>query len=77
MRDTPLTFGQKAAGCGFNPSGNERVDECKQAFADIIDAMHALRTTTLSDDVRRMASEAITNAQTAQMWSVKALTWRH
>lgn len=38
--------------------------------------MNDLRNSTLDGDVKRMASEAITNAQTAQMWAVKALTWK-
>lgn len=70
-----LTFGEKAVGLTFNPSGDERVLECKHAFADIIDALHALRTTAGPGEVSRLASVAITEAQTAQMWAVKALTW--
>ena len=43
------TFGEKAVGLSFNPSGD--------------------------DAVARRASVAITEAQTAQMWAVKAITW--
>lgn len=71
-----LTFGQMAVGASFNPSGSDAVNNCKQLFAACIDQMHALRETTESADVKRMASVAITEAQTAQMWAVKALTWR-
>lgn len=70
------TFGQKAVGLGFNPSGDDAVAQCKQEFAHTIDRMNELRATTQSAEVKRMASIAITEAQTAQMWAVKALTWR-
>jgi hypothetical protein len=72
---TELTFGQKAVGLTFNPSGNPDVHDCKLAFATAIDMMHELRESSESMDVKRMASVAITEAQTAQMWAVKALTW--
>jgi hypothetical protein len=76
------TFGQRAVGLDFNPSGDPKVTECKQAFAGIIDMLHRLRenATGASAGARseraRLASVAITEAQTAQMWAVKALTWR-
>ena len=70
------TFGQKAVGLAFNPSGDDAVGKCKQIFADAIDQMHALRNSTESNEVKRMASVAITEAQTAQMWAVKAITWK-
>ena len=38
--------------------------------------MDELRQTTADPEVKRMASLAITDAQTAQMWAVKALTWK-
>lgn len=71
-----LTFGQKAVGLTFNPSGDDAVAKCKQMYADVIDQMNDLRALSENGDVKRMASEAITNAQTAQMWAVKALTWK-
>jgi len=70
------TFGQKAVGLAFNPSGDDAVAKCKQIFADAIDQMHELRNSTDSNEVKRMASVAITEAQTAQMWAVKAITWK-
>ena len=73
---THQTFGQKAVGLSFNPSGDDAVSECKQRFADAIDQMNDLRSTTPSPEVARMASVAITKMQTAQMWAVKALTWK-
>lgn len=70
------TFGQKAVGATFNPSGDDAVARCKQTFADAIDQLDQLRARSGSSEVRRLASVAITEAQTAQMWAVKALTWK-
>jgi len=72
---TELTFGQKAVGTSFNPSGNAAVDDCKQLCADLIDQMHKLRVETTDSEQARLASIAITELQGAQMWAVKALTW--
>lgn len=71
-----LTFGQKAVGLTFNPSGDDAVGKAKQKFADAIDQLNDLRTTTTSGEVKRMCSVAITDAQSAQMWAVKAITWK-
>lgn len=71
-----LTFGQKAVGLTFNPSGDDAVGKVKQIFADAIDQMNELKNTTTSGEVKRMCSVAITEAQTAQMWAVKAITWK-
>jgi hypothetical protein len=70
------TFGEQAVGLTFNPSGDLTVHECKQEFARVIDRMNNLRSRSDNAEVKRMASIAITEAQTAQMWAVKALTWR-
>lgn len=70
------SFGQKAVGLSFNPSGDNAVDNAKKAFANIIDQLDGLRNATTSIEVKRMCSIAITEAQTAQMWSVKAITWK-
>jgi hypothetical protein len=71
-----LTFGEKAVGLTFNPSNNPEVDACKRQFARVINRMHDLRNSTDNTEVKRMASVAITEAQTAQMWAVKAITWK-
>ncbi len=71
-----LTFGQKAVGIRFNPSQESAVDVCKQRFADAIDQLHELRSTSESSEAKRLASVGITELQTAQMWAVKALTWK-
>ena len=71
------TYGQKAVGLDFNPSGDDAVTTCKVGFADLIDQMDALRAEAGTGEKARLASTAITQMQTAQMWAVKALTWRH
>jgi hypothetical protein len=71
-----LTFGERAVGLTFNPSGDARVAELKQLSAALIDACNALREGTKDPEVKRLYSIAITEAQTAQMFAVKAATWR-
>ena len=71
------TFGQKAVGLSFNPSQDMRVDVVKQHYAEIIDCLDFMRSDSSSTpEQKRLASIAITEAQGAQMWAVKALTWR-
>lgn len=70
------TFGQKAVGLTFNPGNNDGVTKCKQIYADVIDQLNDLRNSTNSPEVKRLASIAITEAQTAQMWAVKAITYK-
>lgn len=71
-----LTYGQKAVGLSFNPSSNPEVDKCKAIFAEAIDQLNALRAQTASAEVKRLCSLAITDAQSSQMWGVKAMTWK-
>jgi hypothetical protein len=70
-----ITFGEKACGVSFNPGGQANVAAIKTTFAAIIDALNDARTETNNKEVARMYSVAITDAQTAQMWAVKAATW--
>jgi hypothetical protein len=71
-----MTFGEKAVGLTFNPSGDDAVAQCKAGFAKLIDQMNDLREKAGRSEAGRLASVAITEAQTAQMWAVKALTWK-
>jgi len=73
---TDQTFGQQAVGISFNPSNDDAVHLCKAEFAAVIDRMNDLRKATDNSEVKRMASVAITEAQTAQMWAVKSITWK-
>ena len=71
-----LTFGEKAVGLTFNPSGDPKVTKVKQLFAEIIDIVNEDRGFN-RDERARHASVAITDAETAQMRAVKALTFPH
>lgn len=70
-----LTFGQKAVGISFNPGGNSLVNAFKEKYANIIDALNTAKEATTNPEVKRQLSIAITEAQTSQMWAVKAVTW--
>lgn len=71
-----LTFGEKAVGLTFNPGGDAQVHEIKRECAALIDRLATLRSQAQDGDVIRMFSIAITETQTAQMWAVKAVTWK-
>jgi hypothetical protein len=73
----PLTVGESYVGLTFNPGNNPEVDACKREFATVIDRMQDLfNKTPQLPEVQRMCEIAIINAQTAQMWAVKAITWK-
>ena len=72
-----LTYGQKAVGVKFNPSGKSEVDHIKDAYASLIDVLNEFRNGTDNPEKKRQYSVAITEAQTSQMWAVKALTWQY
>lgn len=74
--ETTMSFGQKACGVSFNPGGHEQVNKIKEAFANVVDILNDYRAETEDGEVKRMLSVAITEAQTAQMWGVKAVTWQ-
>ena len=72
-----LTFGERAVGLTFNPSGYATVEKLKKLYAQIIDTCHDRRVELMGgSEAHRLYSIAITEAQTAQMWSVKAVTWK-
>ena len=76
MTDEIQSFGERAVGLSFNPSGDANVGLLKGLAAQFIDACHEARLEATDSEVKRMYSVAITEAQTAQMWAVKAATWR-
>ena len=74
-----LSFGQKAVGIRFNHARGEtynEVDTAKENCALLIDQMNDLRNNSESSEQKRLASIAITELQSAQMWAVKAITWQ-
>jgi hypothetical protein len=70
-----LSYGEKAVGITFNPSKDENVDKIKQLYAEIIDKLNCERGEEGTEKAR-LLSVAITEAQTAQMWAVKGITWK-
>jgi hypothetical protein len=70
-----MTYGEKAVGLTFNPSGDSDVDHVKRLYADIIDLCFDKREAK-GGEAARLYSIAITEAQTGQMWAVKAITWK-
>lgn len=70
------TFGERACGVSFNPGGHPAVNDIKRRYADLVDDLHARREASTDGDEKRMLSIAITEAQTSQMWAVKAVTWQ-
>jgi len=70
------SYGEKAVGLSFNPSGDDRVNKIKKLYADIIDLCNDERSANRDGEQARLYSTAITRAQEAQMWAVKAITWR-
>lgn len=69
------SFGAKVVGLGFNPSSNTEVHDLKEDIAIFINDCNDARAKASDPEVKRMYSVAITEAQTAQMWAVKAATW--
>ena len=74
---TELTFGQKAAGVGFNPGGNPVVEFTKDLYAEVIDLLNNCKQEYLeSPQVARYYSKAVSYAEDSQMNAVKAITWK-
>ena len=71
-----MTSGEKAVGLTFNPGGHEKVNEVKELYAKVIDLLNNLRADQRNEQAR-LLSVAITEAQGAQMWAVKAITWKY
>ena len=76
MNERPMTYGERAVGLTFNPSGDAAVQEIKTTYAAIIDLLNDARARVADTEAKRLYSIAITEAQSAQMWAVKAATWR-
>ena len=70
-----MTYGEKAVGLTFNPSDDKTVQKIKELYSQIIDLCDDLRKNANPGEKGRLLSVAITEAQTAQMWAVKGITW--
>jgi hypothetical protein len=71
-----LSYGEKSVGLTFNQSQDPKVHEVKELYAKIIDICNDLRTEAGQGEKGRLLSVAITEAQTAQMWAVKGITYQ-
>ena len=58
------------------PSGDETVQKVKELYTEVIDLLNEARGEERSEKAR-LLSVAITEAQTAQMWAVKGITYKH
>lgn len=67
------TIGEYRVGITFNPSNNPDVDKIKRAAADLIDIINAIDERPASERARLKAI-AMTEAESAAMWAVKAAT---
>ncbi|WP_260282484.1 hypothetical protein [Proteus terrae] len=70
------TLGQKLVGVSFNPSENIIVDAVKQNAADTIDLIQDSMQKATSEEALMIHSEAMRRIMDAQMWTVKAITWK-
>ena len=70
------TFGQKAVGMSFNPSGDPKVKRIKELYAEIIDLLSDGDLDNGATGLYgRILGRAINDAMGAQMWAVKAVTF--
>jgi len=71
-----LTFGEKAVGLTFNPSGDPTVAKIKRLYAEIIDTLTDGNLDNGATGLKgRFLGRAINDAVAAQMWAVKAVTF--
>jgi len=78
-----LSFGEKAVGLTFNPSGDEKVNKAKRLMADALDLLKEVEnektvngnvTPTWNSNVFR--TNAFNKIVDAQMALVKYITWK-
>lgn len=86
MEKKGQTYGEWRVGLDFNPSGMGEVELVKKTFADLIDAVHVLYSTTqdavtplnvpldAKGEKLRLYREAMDDLDTACMKVVKGLT---
>lgn len=76
-----LTFGEKAVGLTFNPSGDEKVHKAKQLMADALDLLKDAEEEKSKKGITWEANVFRTNAFNkivdAQMSLVKYITWNN
>lgn len=72
-----LTFGEKAVGLAFNPSGDQKVQRVKELYAEIIDLLTDGDLDNGATGLKgRILGRAINDAIVAQMLAVKYITFK-
>ena len=78
-----LTFGEKAVGLTFNPSGDEKVNKAKQLMADALDLLQQAELeksdygkVTQGWEANVFRTNAFNKIVDAQMSLVKYITWK-
>lgn len=74
-RQSQLSYGGEAVELTFNPSKNPTVQRIKELYAEIIDSLNLATANAVTEESHSLHTEAIRQAQTAQMWAVKAITY--
>lgn len=72
-----LTYGEQAVGITFNPANDPTVQKIKELYAQVIDICDQAKKEAGPGEKGRLLSVAITEAQGAQMWAVKGVTYRN
>jgi len=79
-----ISFGEKSVGLDRNHYGDADMLNIKRLYADIINQLNDKKTPLMgkfrpggpvNSENNRLISIAITEAQGACMWAVRALTW--
>lgn len=77
------TFGQKAVGLDFNPSGNPDIIKAKQLIAEAIDLLERIHKEETTDSMKSASwirnvfrTQTFNLLVSAQMALVKYITWR-
>lgn len=74
--ENKLTFGEKAVGLGFNPSGDTDVQEIKELCARLINKIEDRKLSRQNQSylTHTVDGEAVRRLIDAQMWAVKSIT---
>lgn len=74
---TPATASLPTPGHhGLSEDEARRVAKVKADFGSAVTYLNSLRDSVHDSEAQRAFSVAITNAETASMWAVRAITWR-
>ena len=76
-----MTHGEYVVGINFNPSKDDTVAKIKRAAADLIDLIYDISATyeqgsvtVVNGEVNHLKALAMTHAEDAAVWAVKAAT---